>query len=459
MFGQWVRLRRLGAGSLAVATMLTLPGPGASAESTASSSSMRVSATPTTTCTGQQFAGSAARLRVAVRPRPACRQAVRVGHAYRFTAQYRSPVRARVGSLVSTKGGWQRVGGDARLSRTRTWRTVAWTTPVLRTGGRLTIGASVSGRRRLVLRRVSIRDLGLRTQARPGPAASARPKGSGGGVAPAAPPVVTATRALPARIAAAYWTNWGKATPLDALPANINVVFASFAYGDGSGTGRAVFVPDDGSGVSKAEFKAQVKDAQAAGRRVILSIGGANPVGLRLLTTGDVTALVASINGIVDEYGFQGVDWDLEQPEIYTVDNLLAATRAWKLRYGSSFAVTASPAPASVPYKVFARRAGSLLDYIAPQYYGYADANRLAGIKYRTKELIDGYGVSPAKIGVGMKFGTDDLTETADVWRTALVAMREMYPGLAGASVWDATYQRANGDPFAQYVAPVALAP
>jgi hypothetical protein len=258
-------------------------------------------------------------------------------------------------------------------------------------------------------------------------------------------------------VAATYWINWGRNTPLDRLPAGYNVIFAAFAYGDGSGTGRAVFRPDDGSGVSPTEFRRQVRAAQATGDKVVLSIGGANPVGLMLLTSAHLDQLVTSINGIVDTYGFDGIDWDLEQADIYTVANLLAATRAWKQRYGSRFIVTATPAPSSVPYKQFARQAGPLLDYIAPQYYDYADSNRLAGIRSRTAELVRTYGVPASKIGIGSRVGGDRLSAPASFWRDAVTAMRSLYPSFRGASVWEASREQASGNPFATYVVPAIL--
>lgn len=264
---------------------------------------------------------------------------------------------------------------------------------------------------------------------------------------------------MPSRVAAVYWTNWGRGTALDQLPAAYNVIFAAFAYGDGSGTGAVVFRPDDGSGVGPDAFAGQVRNAQAAGDKVVLSVGGANPVGLRLTTSTHVDQLVASLVPIVDRYGFDGVDWDLEQADIVTADTLLSASRRLKARYGARFIVTATPAPSSLTYKTFASRAGDLLDYIAPQYYEYADADRLGGIRYRTRELVTTYGVPARKIGVGTKVGLDRLTAPASYWRDAVVALRSTWPDLAGASVWEATRERTSGNTWASTVAPAALRP
>lgn len=262
---------------------------------------------------------------------------------------------------------------------------------------------------------------------------------------------------LPRRVAGIYWTNWGRNTRLDRLPAGYNVIYAAFAYGDGSGTGRAVFKPDDGSGTSPSAFLAQVRAAQGAGRRVLLSVGGANPVGLKLLSPANVDEFTLSVQAIVDTYGFDGIDWDLEQNDIFTVDTMLAATERLKTRYGSGFIITAAPAPASVPYKQFAQRAGDLLDYIAPQYYAYAATDRLAGIRSRTAELVTAYGVPARKIGIGCKVGSDSYTAPATFWRDAITSLRRSYPDVAGGMVWDATAERLSGDRFAGVTVPALL--
>lgn len=425
--------------AITVALLTVLAPSSASAATTSTTSpcwrlgstSTRYGTTAVTTAMRRVLGGAR---RTSCAPRVADPSAART-----VTLSYRSTRPVRVGLITRDARGWHlaRLSGPQRASGR--WRPVTWRVPALAPG---TTVASV-GLVTAVRARAYVARLTLRTAT---PAASA--------------PVSTApVSALPRRVAATYWTNWAPGTPLDQLPAAYNVIFAAFAYGDGSGTGRAVFRPDDGSGTAPPEFLRQMRAAQATGDQVVLSIGGANPVGLRLLTAEHVDQLVASIEGIVDAYGFDGVDWDLEQADGYTVENLLACTRAWKTRYGAQFLVTATPAPSSRPYKVFAQQAGPLLDYVAPQYYDYADPDRLAGILSRTRELVTAYGVPARKIGIGTRVGADPLSAPATFWRDALAAVRTTYPDLAGASVWEAAGERAAGDPFARLVAPTALAP
>lgn len=262
---------------------------------------------------------------------------------------------------------------------------------------------------------------------------------------------------LPAKVCGIYLPNWTKTTLLD-IPSSYNLVYAAFAYGDGSGTGTVVFNSDDGSGLSATTFKAQMQTLQMRGTKIILSLGGSNPVGLQLLTQNNVNELVNSVNSIVDSFGFDGIDWDLEQTNIYTVANLLACTKAWKAKYGDSFIVAAAPGPSVTQYKQFAQQAGTLLDLTCMQYYDYADSNRLAGIQSRTAELINTYGVPANRIGVGCKTGTDSLTAPASYWKDVFSSMLKLYPDFRGGMVWEADYEKRTGNQFASLVNPVILA-
>ena len=393
-----------------------------------------------------------------VTPSGTCAQPARPGSRFVVAAWYRGSDRPRMTVRVKGSSGWRLLGHSARFPARGIWTRMSWTTPRMPADAvAITVGAELSSPGSVLLDDVSVRVPTLATS----PTVTA---GSAAATSTLTPTVTVTSSAatpgstrLPRRVAGIYWTNWGKNTRLDRLPAGYNVIYAAFAYGDGSGTGRAVFKPDDGSGVSRDAFLTQVHAAQGAGKRVLLSVGGANPVGLELLSAADVEQFTLSIQSIVDTYGFDGIDWDLEQQNIFTADNLLAATQRLKTRYGSDFIVTAAPAPSSIAYKVFAQKAGGLLDYIAPQYYGYADTNRVAGIQSRTAELVTTYGVPARKIGIGCKVGSDAYSAPAAFWRDAIKSLRRSYPDVAGGMVWDATAERLAGDTFAAVTVPALL--
>ncbi|MEU8776389.1 glycoside hydrolase family 18 protein [Streptomyces sp. NPDC048606] len=107
---------------------------------------------------------------------------------------------------------------------------------------------------------------------------------------------------------------------------------------------------------SPAEFKAAIKAKQAAGKKVLISIGGQNGQ-VQLATTAARDAFVASVGRIIDEYGLDGLDIDFEghslslatgdtdfrAPTTPVIVNLISAVKTLKARYGADFVLTMAP--------------------------------------------------------------------------------------------------------------------
>ncbi|MET7599684.1 MULTISPECIES: glycoside hydrolase family 18 protein [unclassified Streptomyces] len=107
---------------------------------------------------------------------------------------------------------------------------------------------------------------------------------------------------------------------------------------------------------SDAEFKAAVKAKQAAGKKVLISIGGQNGQ-VQLTTAAARDTFVSSVSKIIDEYGLDGLDIDFEghslslnasdtdfrNPTTPVVVNLISAVRTLKARYGAKFVLTMAP--------------------------------------------------------------------------------------------------------------------
>jgi chitinase len=107
---------------------------------------------------------------------------------------------------------------------------------------------------------------------------------------------------------------------------------------------------------SDAEFKAAIKAKQAAGKKVLISIGGQNGQ-VRLTTTAARDTFVASVSKIIDEYGLDGLDIDFEghslsldaddtdfrNPRTPVIVNLISALKTLKARYGDDFVLTMAP--------------------------------------------------------------------------------------------------------------------
>ncbi|MFE5623153.1 chitinase [Streptomyces virginiae] len=107
---------------------------------------------------------------------------------------------------------------------------------------------------------------------------------------------------------------------------------------------------------SPAEFKAAVKAKQAAGKKVLISIGGQNGQ-VQLPTTAARDTFVSSVAAIIDEYGLDGLDIDFEghslslatgdtdfrAPTTPGIVNLISAVKSLKARYGPGFVLTMAP--------------------------------------------------------------------------------------------------------------------
>jgi chitinase len=107
---------------------------------------------------------------------------------------------------------------------------------------------------------------------------------------------------------------------------------------------------------SESAFIAAIKAKRAAGKKVLLSIGGANGQ-VQLTTTAARDTFVTSVSAIIDRYGLDGVDVDFEghslslntgdtdfkNPTTPVIVNLISALKSLKARYGSSFVLTMAP--------------------------------------------------------------------------------------------------------------------
>ncbi|WP_254407024.1 chitinase [Streptomyces sp. GMY02] len=169
------------------------------------------------------------------------------------------------------------------------------------------------------------------------------------------------------------------------LPAHALVGYLHSSFANGSGYTRMADVPDSWDVInlafgeptsvtsgdirfslcpvaecpnveSAAEFKAAIKAKQAAGKKVLISIGGANGQ-VQLATTGARDAFVSSVSRIIDEYGLNGLDIDFEghslslntgdtdfrNPTTPVIVNLISAIKTLKAKYGPDFVLTMAP--------------------------------------------------------------------------------------------------------------------
>lgn len=136
------------------------------------------------------------------------------------------------------------------------------------------------------------------------------------------------------KILMGFWHNWPAGAAdgyqqgsfaniaLEDVPSEYNVVAVAFMKGRGIPT----FQPYN---LSDAEFRRQVGVLNAQGRAVLISLGGADAH--IELHAGQEQALAAEIVRLVETYGFDGLDIDLEQSAIDLADNQRVLPAALKL--------------------------------------------------------------------------------------------------------------------------------
>ena len=122
-----------------------------------------------------------------------------------------------------------------------------------------------------------------------------------------------------------YWHNWNDGNApylsLDQIDSRYNVIEVAFAEPAVGTTYDMQFTP---SLTAPATFTAQVATHQAAGHKVLISIGGANAT-VQLNSDVERDQFIASMLAIIEAYGFDGIDLDLEGASVSITGGTIAA--------------------------------------------------------------------------------------------------------------------------------------
>ncbi len=117
---------------------------------------------------------------------------------------------------------------------------------------------------------------------------------------------------LPSPALIGYWHNWNDINApyiqLDSVDSRYNVIEVAFAIPTSTTNMTMTFTPDV---VSPSVFIAKVQALHLQGKKVLISIGGAT-ASIDLTTTVNKNAFVSSMTTIINTYGFDGIDLDIE---------------------------------------------------------------------------------------------------------------------------------------------------
>jgi chitinase len=291
---------------------------------------------------------------------------------------------------------------------------------------------------------------------------------------------------LPAHVLMGYWQDFTNgATPLTLadVPTSYNLV--AVAFGDSDSTpGQVTFSIDSGlasalGGYTQQQFIDDIQTLQARGQQVILSVGGQNGT----ITVDDATSasnFASSVYSLIEEYGFNGVDIDLENG----VDPTYMASALEQLEsdVGSSLIITLAPQTVDTQstaddYFQLALDIQPILTMINTQYYNSGTMNGCDGNLYAegTENFITALactelegGLSPSQVGLGVPASSsaagsgyvapsvvnDALDCLATQQNCGSFVPPTTWPGIRGVMTWSINWDASNGYNFADTVAP-----
>ncbi|HAR20637.1 MAG TPA: chitinase, partial [Cytophagales bacterium] len=130
-----------------------------------------------------------------------------------------------------------------------------------------------------------------------------------------------------------YWQNWNDAAcpyiNLDASYGSYNVIEVSFAVPTSATNLTMKFTP---TFETQSAFITRIKNLQSQGKKVLISLGGANdPVTID--TKVKMNAFVSSMNTMISNYGFDGLDIDFETTSLVLTGGSIASPKDSSIIY------------------------------------------------------------------------------------------------------------------------------
>ncbi|MFC7443188.1 chitinase [Laceyella putida] len=176
------------------------------------------------------------------------------------------------------------------------------------------------------------------------------PAGDGGGGTPAG-----------GKLLIGYWHNFDNGSTnirLRDVSTKYDVIQVAFAEPSGQAPGHMQFTPYN---ATTEQFKADIQYLNSLGKKVLISIGGANGH-IQLNDAAAKQNFINSMKSIIQTYGFNGMDIDLEgssltlgagdtdfkNPTTPAIVNMIDAIRAICGSFGSDFMLTMAPETAYV---------------------------------------------------------------------------------------------------------------
>jgi chitinase len=323
---------------------------------------------------------------------------------------------------------------------------------------------------------------------------------------------------VPKRALIGYWHNFDNGSGfirLRDVSRDYDVIDLAFGEPVPGSRSQIQFVPD--ARTSVAEIQADVAQLKSEGKKVLLSIGGANGT-IELNTATDKQNFINSVAGIVNQYGLNGIDIDFEgssvalnagdldfrTPTTPKIVNLIAALRALSDRFGPGFILSMAPETfyVQVGFQSYGGAAGAYLPvihgvrdkltFIHVQHYNTGTVLGLDGVAYasgnadfqvamaemlmagfpvggnpdrlfpglREDQVAIGLPASPQAAGSGYTPPTEIVKAINYLVRGQSYGGRYVmrrpigYPNFRGVMVWSINWDRFNNSTFSRGVRP-----
>ncbi|MFJ8169381.1 chitinase [Streptomyces sp. NPDC094473] len=291
------------------------------------------------------------------------------------------------------------------------------------------------------------------------------------------------TTSVPKHAVTGYWQNFNNGAAVQKLsdvPADYDIIAVSFA--DATATPGAVTFNLDSAGLNGytvAQFKADIKAKQAAGKNVIISVGGEKGA-VAVNSDASAAAFADSVYALIQEYGFNGVDIDLENGLNSTY--MTKALRSLSSKAGSGLVITMAPQTidmqsTSGEYFKTALNIKDILTVVNMQYYNSGSMLGCDGKVYSQGSVdfltalaciqLEG-GLAPSQVGLGVPASTRGAGSgyvAPSVVNAALDCLAKgtgcgsfkpsrTYPDLRGAMTWSTNWDATAGNAWSGAVGP-----
>ncbi|EFG65758.1 chitinase [Streptomyces sp. SPB074] len=288
---------------------------------------------------------------------------------------------------------------------------------------------------------------------------------------------------VPKHAVTGYWQNFDNGAAVQTIaqvPSQYDIIAVSFA--DATSTPGAVSFTLDSAGLkgyTVDQFKADIRAKQAAGKKVIISVGGQNGT-VSVTNSASATNFANSLYSLMQTYGFDGVDIDLENGVNATY--MSQALRALSAKAGSSLVITMAPQTidmqsTSAEYFKTALNIKDILTVVNMQYYNSGSMLGCDGKVYSQGSVdfltalaciqLEG-GLAPSQVGLGVPASTRGAGSgyvSPAIVNNALDCLSKgtgcgsfkpsrTYPDLRGAMTWSTNWDATAGNAWSNAVGP-----